>query len=512
MVSVNEVRKNGETYSTLVGNALRPGVPAGATNGGEYIVSLRGLLRVIRQRLWIILVVAVVLVGAVVGFSLVQTPTYEASIKILVGQESGITQDPNYAPGLQQLTLTMVEAMKSRPVAEAVIQQENLRVTPGEFLGNLSVEQVPSTQFIKVVYTDTDPQRAQRAANTLGEVFSRNISEVNQEANAVTATIWEPAVVPDEPASPNLLRNGLLALVLGLVTGVGLAFLAEYLDDSWRSPEEVEQISGVHTYGVIPTIEFSNGKRRDATRVARSRQESGEPHRRREEAQTHNVPAEELDERLVTVLDHDSAVSEAYRTLRTNLIHSWVDTPPKAIVLTSPARGEGKSITCANLGVVLAQAEKKILLVDCDFRKPTLHNFFRLDNLRGVADVLARERRLQEVWREPVEGLMVVSAGAIPPNPSEVLGSRRFSEFLAGVRQEFDYILVDASPMGVVSDPAILATQGDGVLLVLDAQNTRKGSVRQTMRSLETVGANVLGTVMNNVTISKDSYYRGGYT
>jgi capsular exopolysaccharide synthesis family protein len=509
---VYDLRKNGETHTSPVGSGLRSGVSAGVTSG-EYILSLRHLLRVIRQRLWLILLVAAVFVGAAVGFSLTQTPRYEASIKILVGQEQGITQDPNYALGLQQLTLTMVEAVKSRPVAKAVIQQENLRVTPSVFVEqNLSVEQVPSTQFIKVVYTDTDPQRAQRTANAIGEVFSKEISKVSQSANAVTATVWEPAVVLDEPVSPDYKRNVLLALILGLMFGVGLAFLLEYLDDSWRSPEEVEQISGVSTYGVIPTIEFSKGKRRDAARVTRSHLKSGEPHRRGEGVQTHNVPAEELDERLVTVLDPNSVASEAYRTLRTNLIYSWVDTVPKVIVLTSPERGEGKSITCANLGVVLAQAEEAVLLVDCDFRNPTLHKFFQLGNLQGVADVLARERRLQEVWREPVEGLKVVSAGAIPPNPSEILGSRRFSEFLAGVRQEFDYILVDVPPMGVVSDPAIVAIQGDGVLLVLDAQNTRKGSVRQTMRSLEAVGANVLGTVMNNATISRDSYYRGGYT
>jgi capsular polysaccharide biosynthesis protein len=198
-----------------------------------------------------------VFVGAAVGFSLTQTPRYEASIKILVGQEQGITQDPNYALGLQQLTLTMVEAVKSRPVAKAVIQQENLRVTPSVFVEqNLSVEQVPSTQFIKVVYTDTDPQRAQRTANAIGEVFSKEISKVSQSANAVTATVWEPAVVLEEPASPDYKRNVLLALILGLMFGVGLAFLLEYLDDSWRSPEEVEQISGVSTFGVIPTIEF----------------------------------------------------------------------------------------------------------------------------------------------------------------------------------------------------------------------------------------------------------------
>jgi receptor protein-tyrosine kinase len=201
-----------------------------------------------------------------------------------------------------------------------------------------------------------------------------------------------------------------------------------------------------------------------------------------------------------------SAASEAYRTLRTNLFYTLVDDPPKVIVLTSPGPGEGKSTTCANLGVVLAQADRETLIVDCDFRKPVMHRFFGLRNLYGIVDVLVKERDLQAVWAEPVEGLKVVPVGSIPPNPTELLGTRRFSELLAWFRKEFDYVLVDAPPIGPVSDPAILATQGDGILLVSDAQSTRKESVRHAMRSLKAVGADVLGTVMNNVKPSKDDY------
>jgi receptor protein-tyrosine kinase len=210
---------------------------------------------------------------------------------------------------------------------------------------------------------------------------------------------------------------------------------------------------------------------------------------------------------VVTLLDPTSAASESYRTLRTNLLYSFVDNPPKVIVLTSPGPGEGKSTTCVNLGVVLAQAGRDVLTIDCDFRRPVVHNFFGLRNLSGIVDVLVGERRVQEVWKEPLEGLKVVPVGTIPPNPAELLGTRRFSEFLAAMRQEFDYVLVDAPPVGLVSDPAILATQGDGVLLVLDAQNTRRASVRQALHSLEAVGANVLGTVMNNFRVSDATYY-----
>jgi capsular exopolysaccharide synthesis family protein len=246
--------------------------------------------------------------------------------------------------------------------------------------------------------------------------------------------------------------------------------------------------------------------------MAKPQQRAGEPRRwlRREEDQTtESLPAEELASRLVTIVEPNGVASEAYRTLRTNLIYSLADAPPKVVVLTSPSPGEGKSTTCANLGVVLSQAGKEVMIVDCDFRKPVMHKFFGLRNFQGAVDVLVGERRLEEVVKEPIEGLRVVPVGPIPPNPSEILGSQRFTNFLSGARMEFDYVLVDAPPVGLVSDPAILATQGDGVLLVLDAQNTRKGSVRHAMRSLEAVRANVLGTVMNNVSASKGGYYYG---
>jgi capsular polysaccharide biosynthesis protein len=231
----------------------------------EHVLSLAELLRVVRERLWVIALVTSVLTGATVGLSLAQTPTYEASIKILVGQERGITETPNDAVGLQQLTQTMTEGVNSRRVAEAVIRQQNLQVSPEEFLEErLSVEQVPQTQFIRADYKDPSPERARQVANAVGDVFSEQISEVSPSANAITATVWERAVVPEDPISPNPLRNGLLALGLGLMLGTGLAFLLEYLDDSWRSPEEVEQISGVPTFGMIPEFEASRGKKRGA--------------------------------------------------------------------------------------------------------------------------------------------------------------------------------------------------------------------------------------------------------
>lgn len=222
------------------------------------------------------------------------------------------------------------------------------------------------------------------------------------------------------------------------------------------------------------------------------------------------MTTEDLSGRLVTILDPTGVASEAYRTVRTNLLYSLVDVFLQVVVLTSPGPREGKSITCANLGVTLAQADKNTLVLDCDFRKPVLHRVFGERNLWGLVNVLAGECKIEEVWQEPLLNLKVVTVGPVPPNPTELLSSHRFAELLEQMRQRFDYVLIDAPPVELVSDPAILATQGDGVLLVIDAQKTRKGAVRRSMRSLETVGANVLGTVMNNV---KAGYYGyGDYT
>jgi capsular exopolysaccharide synthesis family protein len=205
---------------------------------------------------------------------------------------------------------------------------------------------------------------------------------------------------------------------------------------------------------------------------------------------------------LVTVHDPSGVASEAYRMLRTNLFYALIDSPPKIIVLTSANLGEGKSTTTANLGVTLAQAGKTVLALDCDLRGPRLHRIFDVSNSRGVVDILAAGDKIEEVWLEPTPRLKLICAGPTPPNPAELLGSRRLADFLAEMRRRFDYVLVDTPPVGV-SDSAVLAANGDGVLLVLDSQSTRKGSLREALRTLRGVGANVLGTVLNNFEVPK---------
>jgi capsular polysaccharide biosynthesis protein len=241
------------------------GSRSAATNGTQASAgtfSLRDLTQIIRKRLWVILLVACVVVGAAVGASLWQTPMYEASAQVWVDQKQG-DQQQNLAgsvDGLQQLTLTMIHAIDTRPVAEEAIQRLGLKMSPEELLNNLLIEQVESTNFIRLTYQGSDPEQAKQIVNTVGEVSSERISQISAAGSNLTATVYEKAIVPDTPVSPKPVRNGILAVVLGLMLGIGLALLMEYLDYSWRSPEEVEQFSGVPTFATIP--EFNLAKSR----------------------------------------------------------------------------------------------------------------------------------------------------------------------------------------------------------------------------------------------------------
>jgi len=225
------------------------------TSRGGSTYSPQRVLQTLRKRIWTIVLVAVVTTGAALGFSMLQTPTYEASVLILVGQQT--TGDANFgAPNvtdLQELALTVAKAVPTTPIAETVVEQLDLpEGSAGEVLKNVSAEPDPGTMFVNVSYKDSDPERAQLIANAIGKALSERISAVSVGANAITAKVWEPAALPETPVSPDPIRNGILALVLGSLLGVVLAFLVEYVGDNWKSREEVEEVSGLPTLSVIP--------------------------------------------------------------------------------------------------------------------------------------------------------------------------------------------------------------------------------------------------------------------
>ena len=212
---------------------------------------------------------------------------------------------------------------------------------------------------------------------------------------------------------------------------------------------------------------------------------------------------------LVALRDPRSPAAEAYRTLRTNIQFSSLDKPLRTVLATSTSPDEGKSTTIANLAVTIAQAEQRVVLVDCDLRRPTLHTLFGLSNEEGLTSLMLQEGGRIPVQKTEVPGLLVLTSGPLPPRPADILGSRRMEAVIAQLREHADIVLFDTPPVNAVTDAAVLATKVDGVLLVFQAGRTSRERARRARQILEKVKANILGVVLNNAAVEQGYGYYG---
>lgn len=210
---------------------------------------------------------------------------------------------------------------------------------------------------------------------------------------------------------------------------------------------------------------------------------------------------------LIVEKQPKSIPAESYRTLRTNIQYSSFDKEIKRILVTSAEPGEGKSTTAANLAVAFSQDEKKVLLIDCDLRKPSVHKQFRISNNIGLSDVVMDNSKLKKAINKHNEYLDILPSGKIPPNPSELLGSKVMENLLDELQKEYDIIIIDTPPVQAVTDSQILSTKVDGVILVVRAERTKKDSVKFAKESLQKVKANIIGVVLNGGERTRDKYY-----
>lgn len=220
------------------------------------------------------------------------------------------------------------------------------------------------------------------------------------------------------------------------------------------------------------------------------------------------------DQRMIIVHENPkSPISEAYRTLRTNIQFSSIDETIKSMAVTSTGPGEGKSTVSANIAVTMAQAGKKVLLVDCDLRKPKVQTFFRISNRRGLTNILVENVDYQDVIYSPsdIEGLDVITSGPIPPNPSELLGSKKMKNFIKKLEEEYDTVVLDTPPIALVTDGVVLSTITDGTIIVCAVGQADIEAAKAAKGLLEKVDANILGVVMNKVPIKSGGYYRYHY-
>ncbi len=511
-------------------------------------IDLREYLFVLKRWLWAIVLSAVLAAGVAYFVSSQQPLVYRSSGKMFIlpapSAGSGATADYAAIAASERLAQTYAELLRTYPVMERVIQNLGLDMTPSELASRIDVSPLQETSLIEVSVEDTDPQRAANIANEVMQVFilqnqalqasryaaskenlQQQLAEIQAEmertrakldalANATTqesvaerqrleallaqyrssyATLLrsyedvrlaearttdnlyvvEAAVPNPSPVAPRTKLNMVLAAALGAMAAVFLAFLMEALDDSVKTGEQATKATKVPVIGAVGII------------AGRSE------------------PA-----KLVAALNPRSPHAESFRILRTNIEFANINAPVRTLLVTSSGPAEGKSTLAANLAVVLAQAGRRVVLLDADLRRASQHRFFQKANTRGVTTALLQPRRSvsAHLIETNVRGLLLMPSGPKPPNPAELLGSKRMKEMLEGLQTHADIIIIDAPPLLALADTHLLSRMCDAAIVIVDVGSTKLQALESTVEQLRQNGVRILGLVLNRVSRGPSVY------
>jgi polysaccharide biosynthesis transport protein len=445
-------------------------------------LELSDYIRIIRKY-WVLLVAAT-LVGLGVGAiaSLVQKPVYSSTTQVFVSLQSGDTT-AELAQG-NTFTLSRVATyanlVDSQRVLDGVIASLGLDETFGSLDSRISASSVPETTIIEISATSDDPAEAAALADATAASLAETVSAIEarpDQTSPVQLAVVERASVPSSPISPRTTVNIALGALIGLAIAVGFALLREVLDTRIRNERDVRAVTDAPLLGAIAFD--PKAKQRP----------------------------------LIVHADPLSPRSESFRTLRTNLQFIEVDDASRSLVVTSATPGEGKSTTTANLAIALADSGQTVILVDADLRKPKVAEYMNVDGGVGLTDVLiGRADLVDAVQQWGTKSLYVLPAGQIPPNPSELLGSKAMATLLKELQAEFDWVLFDAPPLLPVTDAAVLSKHVESVVIIASAGKATKHQLETAVQLLETVDSELSGVVLTMVpTRGADAYGYGHY-
>ena len=497
-------------------------------------MDIRAQMKITRK--WLPLIIVATLNVGIVAFvfASVQPKVYEAKATVIVGQSlSGVNPDYNQLLVSQRLSATYASIATTREILAGVVDKLGLSASPASLASRVFVSTSTETALLTITAQDNDPETAAAIANgvTAGLIAASPairgqqadlLASVQEDLAAVRAdiastqddiqallalperspadetrlqslqgrvvslrstaatllsfltneganlvTVVQPALPPTDPIAPRPLLEALLAATVALLLVSGLVFVYEYLDDGIKEPEQVSALLGLPTLGEIEKMR--GGADRNSFR------------------------------RLVALLNPRSPTAEAYRTLRANLAFASIDRPMRSLLVTSAVPGEGKTVTAANLALVIAQSGRRVLLVDADLRRPGVHEIFNLPGARGLTDLIrsAVLDPMSLVQATEQQHLSVLTTGLLPPNPTEVLGSQRTRTLLETLGGSFDMLVVDSPPVELFADAQVLSSFMDGTLLVVETRRGRRGRIRHAGEALERAGATVLGVVLN---------------
>ena len=444
--------------------------------------------RALRRWRWFILLFSVTC-AVTAGLVSLQLPkTYEVKAVALVSPKQLIppasSTDQGYVPSLDQLVETYSGLINSTPVREGLARRGVPR-DAGQLLSEISALRQPNTTLITITAHDGDPAVALLIAQNIIPAFNDSLDQLQSKVASGTPQShleslvpWEvPTAAPGSPISPVIPRNVLIALGAGLLVAVGVAFLLERLDNSIKSEQDVRLRLGMPVLGNVYLRPKSS-------------------------------PEETEPLGMVSATHRGDAISEQYRSLRTNVMFTRLGEERRNIVITSSIPGEGKTTTACNLAVVLAQAGHSVILVDADFRRPEIHNVFNYPRNLGLGNlILGNVPEADLILPTSVPNLRIVCSGPTPPNPSELLGTSSMDRIISRLNTMSDLVIFDTPPVGAVTDATVLSTLCDGVVLVVEQGRTRIPVIQRTCETLQGVGADVLGIVLNKAKSSKNDYY-----
>ena len=497
---------------------------------------LRDYLATLRARKFVVLAVLLLVVASALAYSLTRTPIYKSEARVQV-RPVALAADSSFDGAINMETERQLAS--SITVAQLAAKEMGTSEAPEQLAGKIDVSVETDTEILIFNYLDPSPKIAQSGAQAFADSYLADrerqanedlasvtdpiedkLVELRDDLRSVTADlasspseterleletqrdsligsiallqdrlegvtpatlkvgqVVQPAELPTSPASPNNTLVLAMALVAGLALGIGSAFVAERLDDRLRGRRDLEVHAGVPVLAVVP---------------------AAKPFRK-------NEPPT-----VVTMMEPDSVQAEAYRTLRTGIMFDAASRGgTKALLITSSVAGEGKTTTTANLGVSLAQAGKRIILVSADLRRPRLQDFLGETNRHGLTNVLSGELSLdQALRRSPVGNLSFLPSGPVPANPAELLASQRMRSLMSELRNQADFVLIDTAPVLAVADPLALAQLTDGVLLIADAEQTQRSAIDQAREHLQRVNARLIGSVLNNFHPGKSRVYQ----
>ena len=483
------------------------------TNNGEIEIDLQRLVKALLNKAWLIGLVAVVFaVGAFVATHMFVTPLYKASAMFYVNNSSidvgdvsisGITSGDISAS--KNLVDSYIVILKTRETINEVIDYADLDLSYNRVRGMISASSVNDTEIFQVVVTSPDPEQAKVIADAIAYLLPKRIGSIIE---GTSAKVVDSAVVPTVPSSPSYTGNAMKGFVIGLVLSAGLIVILELLDITIRKEDDIAQACPHPVLAAVPDMEAQS--------------KGGSYYGYGKKKVYDNTVSTKKHRKLELVGGNISfAAAEAYKLLRTKLQFSFADEGNCRIIgVSSALHGEGKSLSSVNLAYSMSQLGKRVLLIDCDMRRPSVADKLPINKAPGLSDFLTGQNQTENLIqhcgiRNEEKAFHAISSGITPPNPMELLSSARMEKMLEQLRESYDYIILDLPPVGEVGDALAASKLTDGMLVVVRQNYCDRIALNTAVRQFEFVDAKILGVVFNCTNEDGSSYgkkyYRGKY-